>query len=336
MRKTKRKTSCKLKCFILLIAFLTVISGLNAQTAFPAGNYWSFDVGIGMSDILVDGMSLQLIIDPKLWLSPAFMIGSKMGVSYSFEDDPSDILTFEGQVYLRWNLLRLGRRENKTNIFIQGGLGLVASYRGWDNPLDDVTRTRGSVLADAALGVTIPLGERWHIEPQIRGGYPHIWGVSLTAGYKFPLSQSRVEYVETIRMLPPTEIVKVIRIASMEFILFGPDIGRYNVGIDSDAQQLNELTLNQVSELLKENSNYRVRIEGHANPLTYSTSEMEDLLTLSNMRANTVAEELRKKGVSDDQIIIIGFEGTRTATNEWDIRNRNRRVELMVIQFDDN
>jgi outer membrane protein OmpA-like peptidoglycan-associated protein len=200
----------------------------------------------------------------------------------------------------------------------------------------DVTDTRGSVLADAALGVTIPLTSRWHIEPLIRGGYPHIWGASITAGYKFPLPQNTSRIIETIRTTPPNEIIKMISIYAIEFILFGPDIGSYNVGIDRDAQQLNELVLNYTAQTLLENPSYRVRLEGHVNPYTYARYEIEDLMALSAMRADTIAEQLRARGVSDEQMIIASFGGTRTATSDWDIRNRNRRVEIMIIAFDPN
>ncbi|MDR0290129.1 MAG: hypothetical protein LBI06_04270, partial [Treponema sp.] len=199
------------KTFFSMVLFLVFMGGLYAQTEFPAGDFWSLDAGFGMNDLLVKGKAYQFVLDPKLWLSPPLMVGSKMGVSYSTEADSRDILTFEGQVYLRWNFLRLGRTERKTNIFVQGGLGLIAAYRGMDNPLDNVTMTRGSVMADAALGVTIPLSARWHIEPSIRGGYPHIAGFSITAGVKFPLPHKskyqnappRIEYVDVIRDLPP-------------------------------------------------------------------------------------------------------------------------------------
>ena len=154
------------------------MGGLHAQTGFPAGDYWSLDAGFGMSDLLVKGRSYQGVLDPKLWLSPPLMLGSRLGVSYSTESDSRDILTFEGQVYLRWNVFRLGSRNKKTNIFIQGGLGFISAYRGNKNPFDDVTMTRGSILADAAAGITIPLSARWHFEPSIRGGYPHIAGFS--------------------------------------------------------------------------------------------------------------------------------------------------------------
>jgi len=347
----------KMKCIIILLLFIFLTSGLFAQTLpstdFPNGNFWTLDAGLGTGNIAVDGISFQLVIDPKLWLSPALMVGAKAGLNYSAENHTEqnqnvlgNILTIEGQVYLRWNFLRFGR-ENTTNIFLQGGLGLIAAYRGEDQllDLDAVTMTRGSVLADAALGITIPLSPRWHIEVLGRGGYPHIWGASVTTGYKFPLPErttsrteyrTRTEYVEVIRSMPPNEIIKVIKISAIEFILFGPDIGRYNIGIDRDAQQLNELVLKYTADTLIENPDYRVRIEGHANPFTIHISEADDLMALSNMRANTIADLLRERGVRDEQIVIVGFGGTRTATSEWDVRNRNRRVELMIIQVDMN
>jgi outer membrane protein OmpA-like peptidoglycan-associated protein len=311
------------------------------------------DGGIGISNTLVRGQSFQLIIDPKLWLSPPLMVGSKMGINYSNEDNNQNILTFEGQVYMRWNFLRLGR-DSTTNIFLQGGIGLLSAYRGdASNPFDNVTMTRGSILGDVALGVTIPLSPRWHIEPLIRGGYPHIWGISLTAGYKFPLpsASERIEYREITTAAtagpPPAnedttnlgltnEVVRRLNISAIEFVIFGPDIGSYNVGIDRDAQQLNELMLNGTAQLLNDNPSYRVRIEGHANPYTINRSEAEDLLALSTLRANVVAQQLRDRGVSDSQMIVIAFGGTRNATSEWDVRNRNRRVELMIIQFDED
>ena len=333
------------KRILFVLAFFTLLYGLNAQNErqFPNGEFWSLDVGFGMSGIMVNGTSLNIVIDPKIWLSPALMVGAKTSVNYSIEDETSsnvmsNILTSEGQVYLRWNFLRVGSK-NKFNFFIQGGLGLIAAYRGNEKPFDDVTETRGSVLADAALGVTIPLTDKWHIEPQIRGGYPHIWGASLAAGCKFPLpgkgkNTSKTEYIEIIRTLPASEIIKVIKIAAIEFILFGPDVGRYNVGIDRDAQQLNELVLQYVSGYLKENPDFMVRIEGHANPFTINLSEADDLMALSSIRSNTIAEQLRARGVPDDRMVIVAFGGTRNATSEWDVRNRNRRVELMLIQVD--
>jgi len=332
------------RLIFLLFTFLVFVNGLSAEQRqeFPLGDFWALNAGLGMSGILVDGASFQLVIDPRLWLSPTLMVGSRVGVNYSAEGDDNDILTFEGQVYLRWNFLQFARTENPANVFVQGGLGLLSAYRGTSrNPFDDVTRTRGSLMFDVAAGVTIPLSDRLSIEPSIRGGFPHIFGFSITAGYKFPLpratrqvTSARVQYIEVIRTLPPSEIVRRVMISAVEFVLFGPDIEKYNVGIDPDARQLNELVLDYTAYALINNPNYRVRIEGHANPFTISRSEIDELQTLSAMRSNAVAEQLRQRGVSDDQMVIIAFGGTRTATSEWDVRNRNRRVELIITQVD--
>ena len=354
MVKRLRRPVLPKKLIQLLIISTALISGLNAQTEYPAGDFWSLNLGAGVNGILVEGVSFQLVIDPRLWLSPPLMVGSKVGINYSAEEnsvgsDLGNILTFEGQVYLRWNFLRMGKNpEKETNIFLQGGLGLISAYRGREGKtLTSVTETRGSVLAEAALGVNVPLTSKWHLEAQAYGGYPHLYGVSLTGGYKFPLPKKteyhvkektvvKTEYVEVIKMLPPNEIIKRIMISSVEFVLFGPDIGSYNIGIDNDARQLNELVLDYTAQTLKDNPTYRVRIEGHANPWTYDVSEADDLMALSNMRANMVAEQLRSKGVSDEQMVLISFGGTRTVTREtdWDIRNRNRRVEMIIIEID--
>ena len=340
------------KTMIVLLALCCCIHGLYAQEEFPAGDFWALDAGMGMNGILVEGASFQFIIDPRLWLSPALLVGSKVGINISAEknsdnSDLGNILTFEGQVYMRWNFLRLGDDENKkTNIFLQGGLGLISAYRGTKNPFNEVTETRGSVLAEAAFGATIPLNPRWHLEPQIFSGYPHLYGVSLTAGYKFPLPHKteyrtlpgRTEFVPITRTLPAAGIVRHIMISAVEYILFGPDIGRYNIGIDNDAGQLNEMVLDTTARMLFDNPAYLVRIEGHANPYTYDVSEADELMTLSNMRANVVAQQLRGRGISDTQMVIVSFGGTRTVTSEedWDIRNRNRRVELIIIQYDND
>ena len=125
-------------------------------------------------------------------------------------------------------------------------------------------------------------------------------------------------------------------ITSVEYILFGPDIGTYNVGIDNDAQGLNELTLNSAAKMLDDDPNLIVRIEGHANPITTDPKEADELLALGAMRANAIADQLRARGVKEEQLLIVSFGGTRTVTSDHDIWNRNRRVELTIAQIDTN
>ena len=310
------------KFIILLFMSIAFFNGLYAQTAFPGGYYWSLDAGYGTSGILVKGLSHQFIVDPKIRLSPALMVGNRFGVDYSTDK----ILAFEEQVYLRWNFLRPGRPEKPINIFLQGGIGMLAMYRGTDSPFGDAAKNRGSVMFDAAAGITIPLTSRWHIETLVRGGYPHIMGVGITAGYKFPFPQK----TRRERLSSSNAIIKGLLIAGIDSIMFGPDTEQYNVNIDPETQAHNETVISSIAKTLNENPDFCVRIEGHANPVTNDPAETNRLITLSKMRADMTAEKLKAKGVTEEQMVIVGLGGAKTVTN--DIQNMNRRVELIVIQ----
>jgi hypothetical protein len=318
------------KRIIVLLMLVTLANGLYAQTVFPGGDYWSLDAGFGMTGILVEGRSYQGILDPKIWLSPPLMVGSRLGIGYSTDE----ILSFEGQVYLRWNFFRIGSPEKSVNIFIQGGIGMLTAYPV-DSLFSDVTQNRGSLMADAAIGITIPLSSRWHIEPSIRGGYPHIFGFGITVGLKIPLShKARSESQSPSVSHAHNKISKKVGIATVEHIMFGPDAGQYNAGVDRDTLERNELILNNLAKTLKENPNLRISIEGHANPVTHTSEEAKRLIALSKVRANSVANQLKAKGVSEGQMVVIAFGGDRTVTRNNEIRDRNRRVELIIIQAD--
>jgi len=305
------------------------VDSLNRDFSSRDTPYISLDGGIGTSDVLVDGMSFSVLLNPKLSLTPAFMIGSKN--IFHFTTD--NIMALEAQAFFRWNLLRLGSSQATTDIFIQGGAGFLGAFKG-----SDVKNSRASVLADFTAGVTIPLSSRWYIEPSVRTGYPFIGGAAITFGHRFPLTKKVVfhdlEYVEVIRNLPPSEIIKRIAINQVEYVLFAPDSARFNTGIDRDAQSLNELVINHISQVLRENPDFHVRLEGHANPVTHASGEIDELITLSINRANEVARQLRQRGVREEQIVVIGYGGARIVANDHDHWNMNRRVELIIIQVD--
>jgi outer membrane protein OmpA-like peptidoglycan-associated protein len=315
------------KIALFAVAMAMLLNGLYAQTVFSGGDYWSLDAGLGSADFLVKGLSGQFIIDPKISLSVPLMAGSKFGIDLSTDR----ILTFEGQVYMRWNFMRQGNPANPVNIFLQSGIGLLSMYRGNgdDRIFGDPARNRGSLMFDAAAGVTIPLASRWHIEPSIRTGYPHIMGFSVTAGYKFPLPQ-KAKNTEPRQLPTSNEVIEHILIASVDSILFGPNTEQYNASIDQDTRELNERILDGVAETLREHPDFRVRIEGHANPVTNNPGEADLLMILSKLRADAIAGKLREKGVTDEQMIVIAFGGIKNIAN--DPRNMNRRVEVMVIQ----
>ena len=325
---------------IFLVTLLLMVGGMSVQ-ARPVNwnnSFLSLDAGVGSSNVLVDGLSFGFFLEPRFGISPAFMLGNKSGIHFSFEEgDENNIIALETQFFFRWNFLRLGLSQNPVNFFIQGGAGLFGAYKG-----NDVHDTRASVLGDVTAGVNIPISPRWHIEASIRAGYPFIMGAALTIGRKFALPQRTIhevihdyEYVEVIRTLPPQEIIRRVLINQVEYIIFAPDIAVFNQGVDHDAQSLNELVINHVARILRENEDFRIRIEGHANPVTHAPGEIEELAALSQSRANEVARLLRERDVPEEQIVIIALGGTRTVAAEADHDhwNMNRRVELIVIQI---
>jgi len=355
----------------MLFSFFLFISGLYAQTESYTRDVsnWYLNGGVSMNDILVEGFSFGLVAEPRFEL-PWFnlMIGSKNGISLSTDR----IIALEAQVYLRWNFLRFpaGNFGRTLNVFVQGGAGFIGALKG---PYDrfDVRDSRSSILGDLTLGVTIPFSSRWHIEPAVRVGYPFMYGVAVTTGYRFPLKQEtfndtvketvhetvvetirdvetirEVEVVREVEMLREietvrqeyitrTEYVEVINrlmIAQVEYILFAGDISRYNVNLDADARSLNDLVLNEVAKMLIENPDFRANIEGHANPVTGDPDEVQILFALSSNRANEVARLLKERGVREEQLIVVAFGAGKVLATDRAHWNMNRRVELIIYQ----
>ena len=288
-------------------------------------SYLALDAGVGTSLVLVDGFSFNLIFVPKLSLTPAFMIGSKNLIHISTDN----ITALETQAFFRWNFLNLQSLAN-TTFFVQGGVGFIGAFKG-----SDVRDSRSSLVFDLTVGATIPLSSRWHIEPSVRGGYPFIFGADITIGYKFPLPKGGNQQIIT-QTLSTNEIIRRINITQIEYIIFAPDIARFNDGIDHDAQALNELVINDTAQILRVNPNLRVRIEGHANPVTHAPGELDELITLSTARADEVSRMLIQRGVREEQIVVIGYGGARIIAGaaDHDHWNMNRRVELIIIQVD--
>jgi len=386
MAKTTIYTNLK-RHIISLLALIMLSVGLYAQTEIPGEDYWSFDAGAGMTDILVKGLSYQLVIDPKISISPQLMIGSKLGINYSTDK----IFSLDNQIYLRWNFYRSNKSEKAVNLFIQSGVGLLVSYRGGEyGVFNDVTKNRGSVLVDAAAGVTIPLSSAWHIEPAIRVGYPYVTGISITFGRKISIGAEKNKYlsekvspekcdceefpsvVESVMSESNTEQSNVNNesvpndavnaesvvlgsnieqsnvniednsrkqnellfneVEYVESIMFGADMAQYNVNVDNNTQKHNEFVINEIAKTLKNNPNYRVRIEGHANPFVSNSGKANGLIAFSERRAEAVVEQLRAKGVDEKQMTIIAFGGARPVSSDKYNINRNRRVELIVFK----
>lgn len=89
-------------------------------------------------------------------------------------------------------------------------------------------------------------------------------------------------------------------------------------------------SLDGVVDILKNNPDYKVKINGHACSIGDESFNMD----LSKRRAESVQKYLEKKGIKRDRMIITAFGETKPVAdnNTEDGRIKNRRVELVIVQ----
>ncbi len=87
--------------------------------------------------------------------------------------------------------------------------------------------------------------------------------------------------------------------------------------------------LNDVAQVLKDNPNLRVRVEGH----TDNVGNDRKNLVLSQKRAEAVRDYLVKQGVAPDRLVPQGYGETRPIADNKTKggRAKNRRVEFVII-----
>jgi outer membrane protein OmpA-like peptidoglycan-associated protein len=102
---------------------------------------------------------------------------------------------------------------------------------------------------------------------------------------------------------------------------------------------LNNEILDRVVEFLKQNPEYKLRIEGYANPVqtneqAKAVEEERFLLPISRERANTILELLTDRGISRSRLTEVGLGGKKTVADMTDKGNwqKNRRVEFVLLK----
>ncbi|MCR4789763.1 MAG: OmpA family protein [Treponemataceae bacterium] len=104
-------------------------------------------------------------------------------------------------------------------------------------------------------------------------------------------------------------------------------------GITAEQKANNERVLKRIADILNKFKDYEVIVEGHANNIS-GTQEEEDneLIPLSQSRADYVKTRLTRYGVNGGRLSTIGKGGTQpvAATNDPSVNWKNRRVEFIL------
>jgi len=157
--------------------------------------------------------------------------------------------------------------------------------------------------------------------------------------------------------LPPEIMLQYIDIVGIEFIIFaGSGIGfnggpgtfppskPTNVGTNLTPEEMNandKIIFELAQELKahnKEGDRYFIILHGHANPITFTPEEIEELKDISKLRANAVADELNRVYKGDlgengeNRMTTRGYGGGRNiAGNSSSYAGLNRRVEAILF-----
>ncbi len=119
---------------------------------------------------------------------------------------------------------------------------------------------------------------------------------------------------------------------SLSSIQFGPDSSEFDNISEEQSKRNNEL-FDAVAEILKRYSEYDITIEGHANNVSGTEREHRDeLLPLSQARAETVKRELVKRGIDAVRMTPVGRGSEAMVTTKKEEWWKNRRVEFIMVK----
>jgi len=123
-------------------------------------------------------------------------------------------------------------------------------------------------------------------------------------------------------------------------IVFGSNSGNWD-GMSDDVVANNDWILKRIAQILNKFPDYKVKVEGHANPTVdpndkagTQREETKDLLPLSQIRAMTIVDYLVKLGIDRNRLSSVGMGGQQpiVSWNDKDNWWKNRRVEFILIK----
>lgn len=101
--------------------------------------------------------------------------------------------------------------------------------------------------------------------------------------------------------------------------------------IGEEAIAKNNAILDQIASILNKYDTYKVSVEGHANNTSGTEKEeVDELIPLSQARADSIKAELVKRGISEGRITTAGKGGRYPVTKDKAEAWKNRRVEFIL------
>ncbi|GHV76675.1 hypothetical protein AGMMS49942_14960 [Spirochaetia bacterium] len=289
----------------------------------------SFGLGLEGNAFSTDALAFGLSLLGEYHVNPFFSAGLSAGVFYDFDS----LLTIEPLAFARL----YGRSLGSLSMFIEGSAGAaLLLFDGDWNP---------AFSGGLKAGIRFALKD-WYIEPAVRGGYPVIVGVSLTAGYalrrKQPAGDSKKvraiplekgESTAAIKAEEPKEekvspaevpVEKLREDIKLDIVI---RFRANTIGIDEGELE----KLGQIGEKLREYPGQRIRIAGYSAQTGSTNAQLFNSLE----RAQATADYLVKNGYAESERIDVAGLGAAdpiAPNNSPANRAQNDRVEVTILK----
>jgi len=213
--------------------------------------------------------------------------------------------------------------------------------------------TEPSGVAEWSMEITDPMGK--HFTSFKGDGTPAaaiVWnGISDTgelvqAASDYKLKLTIADTVGNRTSVEKTIMVDVLVIRDgdklyirVPSITFKPDTADYK-SVAREALEKNMWTIQRLSEIFKKYRTYQIQIEGHAvsvfwkDPVRAQKEQSEELIPLSNKRAEAIKQALVGLGIELDRISTVGIGAARPIVPFSDTENlwKDRRVEFILLK----
>jgi len=139
-----------------------------------------FFVGLGpeFNENTRHGVAFGGVFHAGMNFTQRISFGVKVGCFYDFES----IIAVDPSVFFRYYIPII------EGLFVQAEAGSIIFFEDGES--------YPAVLGGLAAGWHYNFGKKWYLEPFVRSGYPHLWGVGVVMGLRFNLKKEMKEIIE--------------------------------------------------------------------------------------------------------------------------------------------